>query len=153
MASRRLLFWKWHVRWGGGERGRSSREGAQPPPSPLYPSGFWFTKTQIDPCFLSWASMNGSNYPLESRGSAGSHLLAILSSVCACVYPLLLRGGKQITITFWLAFEDLIDSWKETFPAAGRIRGWPRGGHGERKTMQHGLNTFSEEYFLKDQGC
>lgn len=33
--------------------------------------------------------MNGSNYPRgalrESRGSAGSHLLAILSSVCVCV--------------------------------------------------------------------
>ena len=62
------------------------------------PSGFWFTKTQMDPRFLSWASMNGSNYPrgalCESRGSAGSDLLAILSSMCVCFYPLLLRGGK-----------------------------------------------------------
>lgn len=37
------------LEWGG------SREGAVAPSFP-YPSGFWFTKTQLDPCFLSWAS-------------------------------------------------------------------------------------------------
>lgn len=30
-----VTFLEWHVRWGGGERRRSSREGAQRPPSPL----------------------------------------------------------------------------------------------------------------------